>query len=812
MAVTADQVVVKLMAETSQYRAGINAAITSSSRFQLRTSTALAGVDNSFVKLGRDALRTSDQMATAIASINAPVSKLSVGLDGLKEKFAQLNAPAAAIGNLPGLGGTGFLASTPSAISGIGRIERDALSARKQVRNLEFSVGNLFAQVNDVGVTAAMGMNPMIIALQQGTQFAQAFAGQKPGEVVKGLGAALGALISPTTLITIGLTGLIAVLIQSIGSVYDFKSDAEKLTDSLEVLEKAIDKVGKTTSQMDKGELDSIRDKFGKLSYSILEFVDAQERLDRLNAAKALRDVRDAIADFGLDEFNNIGGTGRMAMDNLYAGVQNLRKELDVTEPQAQELYKAFQNLEKAGTNEEMVTAFEQLRVLMDAILGDGRDASDAVYQLAQQIVQGEEAARRMQGATEGIVAATDGWATSLSNVFSELSGIFGLLEGIGGTAISNAAKQSRLEVLQAGGTIAEARRAERATEEELEFDQRSASATTMSEKIAIEAERYAARAGRNLDMLIEGEEELARERERNAKKYETSIDKIQKKIEKFDDSLLKEIASLNAETAILNELTIEQDKYGNAVARAGKEAKILQDLQNKGVPITQELKAQVGELADAWLDAADKNDIAKERFDRLKSTAQEFADIFDTALTTSFSDSEQALQQLTEQLGVFFAKLALVKLFPSLFGQGGNLDLGLQLPGKSSGGYTGPGGVHEAAGIVHKGEVVWSQADIRRAGGVGVVEAMRLGARGYASGGYVGPTVPAMAGMGRGGEAPTVNVFNESGAQIKTSPNTQGGIDVRVMEKAFKGYLESGRADGTMNRAYGLKPTVRGN
>lgn len=41
-------------------------------------------------------------------------------------------------------------------------------------------------------------------------------------------------------------------------------------------------------------------------------------------------------------------------------------------------------------------------------------------------------------------------------------------------------------------------------------------------------------------------------------------------------------------------------------------------------------------------------------------------------------------------------------------------------------GGYTGDGGKYDPAGIVHKGEVVWSQDDIRRAGGVSNVEAMR--------------------------------------------------------------------------------------
>ncbi len=91
------------------------------------------------------------------------------------------------------------------------------------------------------------------------------------------------------------------------------------------------------------------------------------------------------------------------------------------------------------------------------------------------------------------------------------------------------------------------------------------------------------------------------------------------------------------------------------------------------------------------------------------------------------------------------------------LFGGGGGLDLGILarspqaaaavasgIPGLwADGGYTGPGGKHEPAGIVHAGEVVWSQKDIARAGGVGVVEAMRLGRRGYADGGVVGEGGP---------------------------------------------------------------------
>ncbi|MCA4205328.1 phage tail tape measure protein, partial [Acinetobacter baumannii] len=53
----------------------------------------------------------------------------------------------------------------------------------------------------------------------------------------------------------------------------------------------------------------------------------------------------------------------------------------------------------------------------------------------------------------------------------------------------------------------------------------------------------------------------------------------------------------------------------------------------------------------------------------------------------------------------------------------------GQTIAGFSDGGYTGSGGKYQPAGIVHKGEVVWSQEDIKRWGGVGLVEKMRKSA-----------------------------------------------------------------------------------
>ncbi len=74
------------------------------------------------------------------------------------------------------------------------------------------------------------------------------------------------------------------------------------------------------------------------------------------------------------------------------------------------------------------------------------------------------------------------------------------------------------------------------------------------------------------------------------------------------------------------------------------------------------------------------------------------------------------------------------------------------------TGGYTGPGGKYEAAGVVHRGEVVFSQDDIARLGGVRAVEAIRTGDMpGYATGGTVGGpvVVPAPVIPGRVAMAP---------------------------------------------------------
>ncbi|MBF7685961.1 tape measure protein [Acinetobacter sp. B10A] len=106
-------------------------------------------------------------------------------------------------------------------------------------------------------------------------------------------------------------------------------------------------------------------------------------------------------------------------------------------------------------------------------------------------------------------------------------------------------------------------------------------------------------------------------------------------------------------------------------------------------------------------------------------------------AIGQQIINTELAAGATTAQTGIFGLPAA------TLIRAMGYASVGLiaaqTIAGFSDGGYTGDGGVFEPAGVVHKGEVVFSQADVARLGGVSTVEGIRKGIKGYSDGGVVG-------------------------------------------------------------------------
>ncbi|MDC4698159.1 tape measure protein [Acinetobacter baumannii] len=146
---------------------------------------------------------------------------------------------------------------------------------------------------------------------------------------------------------------------------------------------------------------------------------------------------------------------------------------------------------------------------------------------------------------------------------------------------------------------------------------------------------------------------------------------------------------------------------------------------------------------------------------------------------------------------------------------------------GFADGGYTGNGLKHTPAGIVHKGEVVWSQEDIKRWGGVSVVESMRQSKpSGYANGGYVSNnTSEAIAARREARQfdainsgrieksQPNVIINNYSNEKVETSTNSDGDLMVTI-GKMLDQKIDAGVDRGiqrNLRQGYPLSNAIKG-
>lgn len=109
------------------------------------------------------------------------------------------------------------------------RLSRLGTAANDNLNAVQATPANIAAQFQDIGVTAAAGMNPLLIALQQGTQLSVAFS-----QGFSGIGEALKQIFSPVALLTIGAVALVAALIQMVDWASVGKTVLNGLADVME--------------------------------------------------------------------------------------------------------------------------------------------------------------------------------------------------------------------------------------------------------------------------------------------------------------------------------------------------------------------------------------------------------------------------------------------------------------------------------------------------------------------------------------------------------------------------------------------------
>lgn len=256
-----------------------------------------------------------------------------------------------------------------------------------------------------------------------------------------------------------------------------------------------------------------------------------------------------------------------------------------------------------------------------------------------------------------------------------------------------------------------------------------------------------------------------------------------QTRLNQLQDSSIKFIQQQKAATEALAKTRGLSEREA---ARAAERAKVEADYLAKG---GKEGDPQLTAMMDA-LDNRYKEEDAK-RADWLAGAKNAFAEYGEEAMNmydNIGNIASQALNGLSQQMADFlttgqanfkdFAKsiismivqmITKMVIFNSISGMmgGSTWTMGSLMNGFSGGGYTGDGGKYDPAGIVHKGEFVFTKEATQRIGARNLYRLMR----GYANGGSVGGSGYSRASTGGAGLAYSfgdINVDINNGSDPK--------------------------------------------
>lgn len=364
--------------------------------------------------------------------------------------------------------------------------QRNAVLAdRPNAGGSNFNTANIAAQFQDIGVTAAMGMSPIQIALQQGTQLSAVLnqMGNARGAIA-GLGAAFMQIVNPVSLATIGVVGLTAAALQYFST---FMSGSDETEEALKAQAELIQRVA---------------DKWGDALPSIKAYADEQKRIaeeaDKSKATQAF------VADIWEPAKAAIEGT-RLSLADLILSLQQAGAERDGIA----ELQRSFEGLrgkvvENKGSAEDLQRVSDALTSLYKTTgIPIVSDLAAEFSNLADQISMAS--AKAALALSEDAFSKLNQVGGTITNAKGEISDL-GRLDPLGSfdanrdqTNRANATKsqyqleQERLARSARSGGISEAEKQKKAIDDvisSLQFEQAQLGRTAVEQRVYNEMKR----------------------------------------------------------------------------------------------------------------------------------------------------------------------------------------------------------------------------------------------------------------------------------------------------------------------------------
>ncbi len=765
-----DDLIISISTDLATVKRALNRLVSdvgaASSGIEKRFAATGKSINNSLTTSMQDRINSMVGIGTTAAKEwNGVLADQQKELDRLRAKYSPLFATISnyknAVAEIRQAHAAGAISANEMA-SAIQRERQAALASTaaikgrnsalaSQPKTSSFNTANIAAQFQDIGVTAAMGMSPIQIALQQGTQLSAVLQEIKNGGqgVGKGLAAAFASVISPISLVTIGIIAAGTAAFQYFSTVM---SEGDK---SAEVLKEQATLIS------------AVAERWGDAVPALREYAE------QLKRAQDGADLQAA--------------TGN-AIERVLA-----------------EATKGYDGLKTAAVEAslEMQTGNQEARQSFAVLIGDVNDLEGKIGSLSEAYKDGKDTSKEMADVTQTLAKMLENDASRASDT---LSGRIEYLSRMFTTAAENAAKLREQALL----AEASARTALYPSQGSYPQTFQSADGTIQNEKYSLPFDGPTP-GGRPSDLDTDknrgfGTPKRAKTPQKTASdRFAEDIQSIRDRTEALrqemsliglsNEAQLKRRASLDLEQKALADLREEARKKGE------KDLESITLSPDKIAAIEQE-SAAYARQSEALRQAQEQQQKLSEWNNVAKSATRGFiddliqgesaADAFAGALSR-IGDAliDDVLDSIFKVNGAAGGSGGLLSSFLGLFGGGASRYAGLSGGLFSEGGFTGPGGKYQPAGIVHKGEVVWSQADVARAGGVGAVEALR---KGYANGGAVGvsvPSVPSLRSMSAQSAGVVVNfnpVVDNRGASVeavarqeKVLAKMQGELQSRV-------------------------------
>lgn len=272
------------------------------------------------------------------------------------------------------------------------------------------NVGNLAAQFQDIGVTMAMGMSPLQIALQQGTQISAVFGGMGAAGAVRSLGAAFMTVLSPVSLLTIGLVGVIAAVGQY---AYEWATSGSKTEAQLkkerDLINDVADKWGSSLTALKAyNEELSRNQEISKIGGAVSAAVESQWAKLRTSAEEKFSNVR---VDFGgAMDFDQNENVNRAYYD--FIDLQEAIKDGTATVAQAKAVFATLNDMMKTTSD----TGIAQMSGALGELLPVIENAELSVNRLNREGLAQETALRFAEALQNTAVPALTALGRELEN------------------------------------------------------------------------------------------------------------------------------------------------------------------------------------------------------------------------------------------------------------------------------------------------------------------------------------------------------------------------------------------------------------